>query len=262
MARGSGVVVGLFDAVFRPARLVATQTRQGRTSLRGQLGQLSTLTAVYLANVVLYAAPLTLAGVGVRGVGSPPPVLDRLPVADPATVWEFLVGLTVNSLTLLAGTVLTLLAVHVALVVTLQSRGFLRTAYSVVYSTSVYLAGMYTVVVFLSQAGTPVAAEIVLDVQRALFATVLDAMGSSLAPPGGRPDGFQFAGLSTPGAYALSALVLLACYYLYSLYLGTRINHRANRLTSLLVVGGVAASPVVYVVATVLAQNLPFVPKL
>ena len=248
--------------MFRPARLVSARTNRGRSSLAGRLRQLYTLSLVYLVNVVLYAAPLTLAGVGVGAVGAPPPAVTELPVADPGAVWEFTVGLIVNSLTLFAGTVLTLIAVHAALVVTLQSRGFVRTAYSVVYSTSAYLAGMYTVVVYLSQAGTEVAAGVVLDLQRALFASVLDAMGSSLEPPGGEPQGFVFTGMSTEGAYALSLLAVLGVYYLYSLYLGSRINHDAGRLSSLLVVAGVAVSPVVYIVATVLAQGVPFIPKL
>lgn len=262
MARVGGIVVGLFDAVFRPSRLVAAQTGRGRQSVAATLRQLYVLGVVYLVNVVLYAAPLTLAGVGSRGVGAPPPAVRRLPVTDPDVVWQFTVGLVVNSLTLLVGTVLTLVAVHAALLLTLQSRGFVRTAYSVVYSTSAYLAGMYTVVVYLSQAGTEVAAGIVLDVQRALFVTVLDAMGSDLQPPGGEPQGFAFDGLSTAGAYALSILAVLGVYYLYSLYLGSRINHDAGRLSSLLVVVGVAISPVVYIVATVLAQSVPFIPKL
>jgi hypothetical protein len=87
-------------------------------------------------------------------------------------------------------------------------------------------------------------------------------MGSSLEPPGGEPQGFVFTGMSTEGAYALSLLAVLGVYYLYSLYLGSRINHDAGRLSSLLVVAGVAVSPVVYIVATVLAQGVPFIPKL
>ncbi|MFB6243928.1 MAG: hypothetical protein ABEH80_07490 [Halobaculum sp.] len=257
-----GIVAGLYNAVFRPARLVAARTQRGQSSLVGQLRQLWALALVYVLNVVLYAAPLTVAGVGSRGVGEPPVWFSSLPVATPDTLWQFTVGLVINSLTLLAGTVLTLVAVHAALLVTLQSKGFVRTAYSVVYSTSAYLAGIYTVVVYLSQAGTDVAAGIVLDVQRALFVFVLERMNSDLQPPGGQPEGFAFSGLSTAGAYALSALGVLVLYYLYSLYLGSRINHDANRFTSFLVVVGVAVSPVVYIVLTVLAQNVPFIPKL
>jgi hypothetical protein len=262
MARVVGIVGGLYNAVLRPSQLVAARTQRGRSSIFGQLRQLWTLFVVYVVNVVLYAAPLTVAGVGNRGIGAAPEWFTQLPVTSPDTVWQFSVGLVVNSLTLFAGTVLTLLAVHVALVLSLQSKGFIRTAYSVVYSTSAYLAGMYTVVVYLSQAGTEVAASIVLDVQRALFAFVLDRLNTDLQPPGGRPQGFEFAGMTTEGTYALSLLAVLALYYLYSLYLGSRINHDAGRIPSLLVVIGVAVSPVVYIVATVLAQNIPFIPKL
>lgn len=262
MARVVGVVGGLYNAVFRPSQLVAARTQRGESSIVGRLTQLYALFVVYVVNVVLYAAPLTLAGVGSRGVGAAPAWFAALPVASPDTVWQFTVGLLVNSLTLFVGTVLTLVAVHVALVLSLQSRGFIRTAYSVVYSTSAYLAGMYTVVVYLSQAGTDAAAGIVLNVQRALFAFVLDRMNTDLQPPGGRPEEFAFAGLSTEGTYALSLLIVLALYYLYSLYLGSRINHGAGRIPSLLVVIGVAISPVVYIVATVLAQSIPFIPKL
>jgi hypothetical protein len=263
MAVVGNVVRGLYDAVFRPSNLITARAQRGRSSLLGQLRQLWTLSVVYLVNVVLYAAPLTLAGVVPPGLGDPPAWFRSLPLAlDPVTAWEFTVGLVINSLTLLAGTLLTLFAVHGALVVTLQSKGFVRTAYSVVYSTSAYLAGMYTVVVFLSQSGTETAAELVADLQRSVFVFVLDRMGTDLQPPGGRPDGFQFEGLTTEGTYALSLLALLALYYLYSMYLGSRINHDARRIPSMLVVAGVVISPIVYIVATVIAQNVPFIPKL
>jgi len=67
MARVGGIVVGLFDAVLRPSRLVAAQTGRGRQSVAATLRQLYVLGVVYLVNVVLYAAPLTLAGAAGSG---------------------------------------------------------------------------------------------------------------------------------------------------------------------------------------------------
>ena len=44
-------------------------------------------------------------------------------------------------------------------------------------------------------------------------------------------------------------------YYLYSTYLGARINHGAARFTRFLVLAAVAAAPELHIVGTILAYS-------
>ena len=67
------------------------------------------------------------------------------------------------------------------------------------------------------------------------------------------------AALSQEGQLVIAALVLCVLYYLYSMYLGARINHGASRFTGLLVLAAVVAAPALYVVGTIIAYSLNIV---
>ncbi|WP_134668709.1 hypothetical protein [Halorussus marinus] len=265
MSRTVSVVSGLYDAVLRPAALVEARTvRQRQGSLLTQLGQLRRLLVVYVINLAAYAGPLTLAGFGRQNVPAMPAWFGGSlgGVGGPET-WQLLFGFAQNSLFLLAATGLTLLSVHVSMVVTLQSNGFLRTAYAVIYSTSAYLAGIFTVVWYLSTAeGVAAARTLVVDFQKAFIYAVIDWFGAGLGLPGGRPGALELGQLSPHGQSVLAVLVVLVAYYLYSLYLGARLNHGADRIKGLLVVLAVVASPVLYISASILAYTTPAIPTL
>lgn len=252
----SNVLGGLYDSVFRPENLVeARSVRLG--SVREQMSQLRHLFAVYLLNLVLYAGPLTVAGFGRDAV---PPVpawfATAVPVLDPAITWNLGYAFLQNSLFLLAATTLTLVTFHVGLVVTMQSSGFLQSAYAVVYSTSIYLVAIFTAVWYLSMNPDLAAARVlVVDAQKTFVYAVIDWLGAPLGLPGGRPAALDVAAVSAAGQAVLSLLLVLVVYFLYSLYLGTRINHGADRLTALLTVAGVACSPAVYVAASVIVTT-------
>jgi hypothetical protein len=265
MGRAVNVVSGLYDAVLRPAALVEARTgREREGSLLNQLGQLRRLLVVYVVNLAAYAGPLTVAGFGRQNVPEMPAGFDGAfgGLGGPET-WGLAFGFAQNSLFLLAATGLTLLSVHVSMVVTFQSNGFLRTAYAVIYSTSAYLAGIFTVVWYLSTTeGVAAARSLVVDLQSAFIYAVIDWFGADLGLPGGRPGALDPGQLTTHGQSVLAVLVVLVAYYLYSLYLGARINHEADRIEGLLVVLAVVASPVVYIGASILAYTTPAIPTL
>lgn len=255
----SGTILGLFDAVFRPSRFVSGRATAVSNERLFVVKRSLYLTAVYVTNLALYATPLTLTGFGVNQNATPPAWFADSAVAavgNPAAAWRFLTGFLQNSAFLFVATVLTLVAFHAGVVLTRSSQGILNTVYTVVYSTSAYLAGIFTVVWYLStNEGVAAARDLVIAAQGSFIYFFIDALGSDLGLPGGRPDPVDPSALSADGTTILAVLVVMALYYLYSLYLGSRINHRADRSTGILVVTFVALSPALYVVGLVLVYS-------
>lgn len=264
MSLGGGLVRGLFDAVFRPAELVKAHTTTRRRGIFEQIRQLWSLASIYLVNLALYAGPLTLAGFGRQSVPAMPGWFGNLvQIPNNGAVWQLSYAFLQNSLFLLTATVLTLLTFHLGVVITLQSRGLLQTAYTVVFSTSAYLAGIFTVVWYLSMnPGVTAARTLVINVQKVFIYRVIDYFGADLGLPGGRPDELAIQALTSEGEFLITLLLVLAIYYFYSLYLGARINHASNKIYSLLIVGLVTISPVIYVAGTIIAYTNPLVPTL
>ena len=257
-----GVIVGdtvrgLYHAVFRPSRLVAVPGRRTDRSTAEVLRQSWQLLVVYLANLVLYAGPLTLAGIGISAGSSVPNWLVGVTGEEPGTAALFFAGFLQNSLYLFGVTIATLVGVHFALLVTLQSDGFFRTAYSIVYSTSIYLAGIFTIVWYLTTAGGVAnARQFVINLQVEFIYAVIDLLGSDIAFQIARPETIVPGSFSVVGEAALVALAVLVVYYFYSLYLGTRLNHDAGRFESYLVIVVVVALPVLYVVGSIVATTI------
>jgi len=140
--------------------------------------------------------------------------------------------------------------------VTFQSKGFLRTAYSIVYSTSAYLAGVFTIVWYLTTApGAQNARQFVVNVQVEGIYIVLDQVQPGLNYGIERPTTLFSGELSTTGEYAIVVLVTLMLYYFYSLYLGARLNHDAGRFGGIVAVLVVAALPIAYIVGSAIAAT-------
>lgn len=251
---------GLYYAVFEPAELVRARTFQQASGLRQIAPRLFELFTVYLVNLGLYAGPLTVAGIGQRGAPPRPAWFGALP-AGTAGNWELASAFVQNSLFLLTATILALVTFQAILWLTRQSRGVVPSTVTVVYSTSVYLTGIFTLVWYLStSAGLEGARTLVVDLQRAFVYAVIDAFDANLGLPGGRPGGLAFDAVSGAGQWVLAVLIVLALYFLYSLYLGARINHGADRIAAAFVVSGIAASPAAYVAGLVLAYTSPLIP--
>lgn len=257
----AGVIRGLFDAVIAPRRFVQSQTDEYAAGWTWTAIEFNRLAVVYVVNLALYAVPLTLGGIGVQSSAQAPAAFTSLvaPLADPNTAWQFLDALVQNSAFLTVAAVLTLLNYHAAVVLTLNSRGVLQTAHTITYSTSAYLAGMFSLVWYLSQSeSTSVAAEFVVALQAQFVYLFIDLLDSDLALPSGRPDTVAISNVSGEGQLIIATLALCVLYYLYSMYLGARINHGASRFAALVVVGAVAAAPALYIVGTILVNSLSF----
>ncbi|MHB9288819.1 hypothetical protein ACKVMT_17460 [Halobacteriales archaeon Cl-PHB] len=250
------------DIVFRPSALVEGYVSSYSTSLVETWLQAGRLSAYYVLNLVLYAIPLTLAGYGVASTAQAPPLFAALfgamlPNPDPA--FQFLASVAQNGAYLVVASALTLVTYHVGIRITRSSRGFMQSLHTVVYSTGIYLALIFTLVWYLSQAEAIVVADqVVLNFQKELIYAFIDLFQADLALPAGRPTAVDTTRLTLQGKLALTGIVAGFCYYAYALYLGARINHRASRVSSLLAVAFVAISPALYISGSILAVTGQF----
>ena len=214
------------------------------------------LIGFYLLNLVVYAGPLTLAGFGLGSGGeSAPPVWHDVVgpfVDDPTGAYRFVVALAVNSAYLLALSALTFVTFHMGVLLARSSRGVLQSLHTIVYSTGIYLALIFTLAWYLSTADSvAVADDLLIALQSEFVYFVIDLVDVNLALPGGRPEPVDPSRLTLQGKLAIAGLVLSMLYYGYVLYLGARINHRADKLASLIAVLFVAVSPALYVVGSI-----------
>jgi len=227
------------NVIFRPERLVSVDAADEGRGWTRSVAEGSRLTAVYSLNLILYAAPLTLAGFG---------------ISDGAeTSAAFLTSLATNSAFLLVGTLLTFGTFHVGIVLSGASEGVIRSLRAVTYSTGVYLALAYTLVWYVATTpATSVAADLLIGLQADFLYYFIDWLGADLQLPGGRPEPVDPAGLSAAGQSALLLLALAGLYYLYVLYVGGRIGHGANPVQAGIATAFVLVSPVVYAVSIIL----------
>lgn len=247
------------DILFRPSNLVEGQVSDYSASTIGTWRVMLGLSAYFAVNLVLYAVPLTLAGYGVVSTADAPPLftayLGSL-FADPTAAYQFLLSTVQNSAYLLVASGLTLVTYHVGVVLTRSSRGYLQSLHTVVYSTGVYLALIFTLVWYLSQAEAIVVADqVMLNVQKEFIYYFIDLYDVNLSLPSGRPTPVDTSRLTLQGKLALGGIAAGFLYYGYALYLGSRINHRASRLSSALAVGFVGVSPVLYVSGSIFATT-------
>lgn len=253
---GARIARGVVAAVVAPSWLVKTDRPGFSGSRTENLERLARLSAVWFANLVAYAIPLTLAGIGFTGTTDAPrfvaAVVSPLGIhAGPA--WRLLVGTAQNSAFLTVATVVVFVTFHASVWAVERSRGYLQSLYTVVYATSVYLVGIFTLVLFASTSQRVTTAEGFLRGFQLLFVeTTLTLFGLDLTAGEPDPNAMVLDGLSPGGELLLSGLVILSLYFLYSMYLGARLNHGLDRPQSLLVVGGVLFAPVLYVLGSAL----------
>lgn len=249
-----GVLRGLYNAVFMPERLVSTSKSEYNESVNERLAPSLNLLFVYIFNLVLYAAPLTAAGFGQSTVADEPSWVAELTwLPNPSVWWTYGYAFVQNSLFLLTATVLVFVTYHIAVFFSIKSRGILESATTVVYSTSAYLAGIFTVVWYVSTApGVETARDLIINTQKYFIYAVIDAMGADVGLPSGRPTPVAVETLTTQGEWIITLLLVLIAYFFYSLYLGTRINHKSGRAIAVLVVAAVLVSPVIYVAGSII----------
>jgi hypothetical protein len=249
---------GVYDAVFRPSAFVGADHEALEGSLLGVGRQFAGLTVVFLTNLLAYAVPLTLAGFGAVPQSTPPAAFAAFvaPIApDAVAAWLFVRRFLQNGLYLTGAAVATFLAFHASVLLTRSSSGILPSMHTVIYSTSAYLAGIFTFVMYLdTRAAFSRAAELVLWVQLQFVYGVIDAMGSDLTlQNAARPTAIPPQDVSFGGQLLVAGLAVASVYYVYSLYLGSRVNHDTSRTTAVLTVAAVLTTPVLFVVGSVFA---------
>lgn len=251
-----GLAIDLVDAVFRPSSLVQAQVDSYTDNRIEQLFVAGYLSAVYLLNLLLYAGPLTLAGFGESAMAVAPGPLAlaflSLFVPDPAAVVDFAVRLVVNSSFIFIASILVFGTFQLGLWITRSSQGLLQSIHTVTYSVGIYLAGIFTLVWYLSRAESVVIAdEALISLQKSYIYLFIDLLEVPVGLPTGRPDPVDYAVMTRTGQLALGGLLLTLGYFLYSLYLGARINHHASRLESFIAVATVFVAPAAYVIGSI-----------
>lgn len=256
---GARLARGVLDAVVRPSRLVTVQSSTYSSSRIEAWAPVLRLSLLWLVNVALYAIPLTLSGIGFTSRAEAPPALVGVlgVVGDSEAVWQFLLGVVTNSAYLTVALLLVLVSFHGAVLVARHSRGLTQSFHTVVYTTSIYLAGVFTVVMYVATTpGLERSRELLIRLQSNFIVGTLDLLGSDLTVAQARPGPLVLDGLSQDGELVLAVLVVIVLYFVYSLYLGARINHRMSRRDSLVVLIAIGLAPVVYVAASVLVSTM------
>ena len=243
-------------AFVNPRSYIGAQSSVYEQGFTMRIRKAVRLIALYVFGIGLYALPLTYAGIGMTdAVGDPHPVAASLADSlgwDAGELWLFLTAFAENSVFLVAGSVLVFLVLHAAVVLLWASNGMLQTVHTVVYATGVYLAAIYSLVWALSIVdGVEVAEGVVLAVQSRFITGVVDLVGADLQLLGATTALPETSDLTSTGVLLLVALACACIYFLYSMYLGVRINHGGSRLTAVGAVAVVLASPVLYVIGSV-----------
>lgn len=243
------------DVMARPGALIENQTGDDARGAARAIATSVRISIFYFANVLLYALPLTLAGFGVSETGTAPGVIaSRLApiVDDPDAFWQLTVALVQNSSFLFVATVLTFGTFHLGVLLTGSSTGVVRSLRTVSYSTGIYLAIMFTAVWYVSTSPSiRVADEFLIYLQAEFFYVFIDLLEVGLDVPGGRREPVDLGRLTAAGQGMFVLLLLSATYYLYVLYLGARVAHRATRFEALVAVGFVAFVPAMYVLGVI-----------
>lgn len=244
---------GAYNALFRPSQFVRVDERSVERSVWGVTRQVAELLFVFAVNLLVYALPLTLAGLGsVPETGSGP--LASV-ASNPGPTVRFGLRFLQNTLYLSGAAVATFVAFHGGVLLTRSSNGVLPSLYTVNYSTSGYLAAIFSFVMYIDTTEQLTqAANLLLWVQLTFIYGIVDATGSDLVlANAGRPGSIPPQGLSTLGRFLIAGLIVTACYYAYSMYLGSRLNHSTSRFTAALTLLAVLSTPVAFVIASVLA---------
>jgi hypothetical protein len=255
------ISISAIDVVLDPSTFVQSKTSSYGQETVAQLWIMGKLTGFYIVNLLLYAGPLTLAGFGVtasqgQSTGGVTALLAST-VPSGTSSSGFFFGLALNSTYLFIISALTFVTFHIGIWLTRNSKGLNQTLHTVVYSTGIYLAVIFTLTWYLSTSGTiAVADQFLIQVQKEFIYLLIDLFGADLGLPGGRPTATDLSRLTMAGKVALGGLALSLLYFLYSLYLGARINHHAGRFDSFIVVVFVGLSPAVYVGGSILLSMI------
>lgn len=254
VATGFGQVRWLFNIAFRPRELIEAASGSRSQSIFDRVNIFISVTLFFLANVILYALPLSLAGIGFVDDEPAHPQFAEFSqgiVNDPDYWWMVFVRLVNNAEFLLIFGFLTYFLFHLGIWLTRKSSGLIHSYRIVMINTSIYLAIIFNLAWYaFASEQTVVASDLVDWLFREYFAFVANFLGTT--PPFALELPPNLANLSVMGKATLVGLLISVCYYIYVLYIGAKKVHNLTRYEAGLVMGFALASPVLFAAGSIL----------
>lgn len=259
---GIGQVTWLYDIAFRPSDLFEGSSAYTSQSILDRLSIVVSVTLFFLANVLLYALPLSLAGIGfVEDEPAHPQFAEFSQglVNDPDYWWMVLVRLVNNAEFLVIFGFLTYVLFHVGIWLTGKSKGLIQSYRIVMINTSIYLAIIFNLAWYaVGSERTAIARDFVDWLFREYFAFVANLVGTAPPFPVELPP--NLANLSPMGKATLVALLVSVCYYVYVLYIGARKVHDLTRYEAAVVMGFALSSPLLFAAGSILIDRFVDLP--
>lgn len=242
---GIGRIRILFDIVFNPQNLIESSSRYTDQSVVGKSRTMISVTIFFLLNVIIYALPLSLQGIGfVSG--------------DPVRL------LVNNSGIIVAFGFLTYFLYHSGIWLTRKSDGIIPSYQIVMINTSIYLAIIFNLL-WIGASQMETIRNLFNWTFQEFFILIAGYLGISQSgifsgeTPTTSPDSAMLAPVEQ---VLVIGLTISLCYYLYVLYLGARKVHDLTRYESILVIGFVFTTvPVVFAAASLIIGEFLNVPS-
>jgi hypothetical protein len=257
----------LVDVILFPGNIVRSSAISNTTSLIGRSEAFLRLNLFFVINIVLYALPLSLAGIALGVSEQPPPplvselvgTLPESPLIEARGSWNVFLRLVNNSISLITFTLLSYIMYHIGVLFTRKSKGALVSYYTIMISTSIYLALIFNISWYMV-AETGTAGDLIDWSVRQFFISSADLVG---VDTGINSTEFRSIDtLSAEGEIGFTLLGIFLCYYIYVLYVGARSSHGLTRYESLAVIIFVSISPAIFGVASALVTQVIELPDI
>jgi len=254
---GIGQIRWLFDIVFNPQNLIEISSGYTNHSIIRRFKIFTSVTLFFLANVILYALPLSWSGIGFVEKESAHPQFAEFTqpfVNNPDRAWMVLVRLINNAQFLVIFGFLTYVLYHLGIWLTRKSNGLLLSYRVVMINTSIYLAIVFNLAWFAVASDQTIILRDIFDwVFREYFGIFANFLGQ---PPPWQLESQapNIGSLSLLGETILIGLFVSLCYYLYVLYMGAIKVHEMTRYEAGIVIGFTLSSPILFGIGSILIE--------
>jgi len=257
----------LVDVILFPGNIVRGSAIGDTTSLVARSEVFLRLSLFFVINIVLYALPLSLAGIALGVNEQAPPTLvvelvrtlPESPLIGASGTWNVFLRLVNNSISLILFTILSYIMYHIGILFTRKSNGALLSYYTIMISTSIYLALIFNISWYMV-AETGTAGDLIDWSVRQFFISSADLVGADTGIDSTELKNLDT--LSTEGQIGFILLGTFLCYYIYVLYVGARSSHGLTRYESLSVVTFVSISPAIFGIASALVTQVIELPDI